>query len=142
MSEVIATSLPASGTILKRKRFLLGCFIFVSIVILTHIPAKSLGKLHRLFDVHPLLLHFTSYGLLATLFLSSLAAGAKLRWSLFILFGLLVIAALDEFTQVHFGRNASIYDWLSDVAGISLVFIYFQASRWNPSTNKQHSQFL
>ncbi len=96
---------------------------FVVLVTLTHIPqGRTLSKL--LDECHiDKMLHVTAYAVFTALLM--LSVGLSRSWvyyaAAFLL--ILIIAGIDEYTQVYVGRTNSIFDWLADAFGSLAVFI-------------------
>jgi VanZ family protein len=84
------------------------------------------------------LVHALAYGVLALLvcFNVSLRARGPSGHSVAIVAILAVYAALDEVTQIPFGRRADVYDWTADLVGVLVVLaIWFTAREIRPRRN-------
>ena len=94
----------------------------VVLVTLTHIPQDRMPSMLDGFHIDKLL-HAGAYaGLTALLMLS---VGLNRSWMYYVAAFLLIliIAGIDEYTQVYVGRTSSVFDWLADALGSIAVFI-------------------
>ena len=109
-----------------RRHILLGTCLFVwtGAIIATHIPA---GKIPHI-SASDKLLHVVGYFFLASIFWLTLKGYDVKRITRLICvsMGLMAYAVLDELTQPIFNRDASIYDWLADVAGTIIAVILME----------------
>jgi hypothetical protein len=88
-------------------------------------------------------IHFALYALLAWLGgRVYVARHGRLDRSVLLLWMLVYAAygALDEWTQGFIGRNASLYDWLADAAGIVTATIVLIASETSKRRNVETSK--
>jgi VanZ family protein len=101
---------------------------WLALAVATHLPKPPDIPLEQ----GDKLMHFAAYALLAFL-----AAGC---WSAYRsplrkhhLFGLFVVlslyAAVDELTQIPFGRQADVLDWLADTIGVACGIGAFAVAR-------------
>jgi VanZ family protein len=65
-------------------------------------------------------IHFIAYLFAATMVVSAFIKKLYPSHALAFIFGLLLLAALDEVTQPIVGRSCDFYDWLADLGGIVL----------------------
>lgn len=82
----------------------------------THIPAKDLPRSDLPLDK---LFHFGSFGLISFLLTGGLALWRGWIWK-WVPVAIAVSAAygvVDELTQIPFGRQADVRDWVADVLG-------------------------
>lgn len=64
---------------------------------------------------------YARYAILTVLFMRATGTGRPLLYYIVSVVVILGIAGIDEYTQTFVGRTCSVYDWLADVAGISLA---------------------
>ena len=99
---------------LVHRRVLLAV-IWISLVILTHIPVpqtvQGLG-------VSDKLIHLVGYFPLGLLLPACRVRGCETWWRCLIVIG--IYGLLDEVFQMPVGRTASVFDWVADVLGILL----------------------
>jgi VanZ family protein len=99
----------------------------VLLVVATHLP-RSMPFLPSSFNYLDKLCHFTAYALLSLLLATTwqLASGVLTRrhlfwaWMAVALFG-----AVDELTQLAFGRDCELSDWAADALGAIAGLIAF-----------------
>ncbi len=86
------------------------------------IGAGEIGKINTVPSIFHKVEHFLYYGLMAGLLLHGLGR----RWWWLAILLVACVGALDEWHQFYTPlRNASAYDWLTDVVGASVaVFLY------------------
>src|SRR5690242_7202602 len=102
----------------------------LALLIGTHLPPGA--PILPLFEGIDKICHFSEYAILAALIATTwqLAAGhlmiAHLRW---IWFGVAVLGAMDELTQIPVGRDCSFWDWTADVSGAAVGLLLFVALR-------------
>jgi len=78
------------------------------------VGAEEAGKAHLFPAPWDKVVHFCYYGLMAVL----LAHGLGRRWFWIAFVIVPVVGALDEWHQFYVpGRDASVFDWLADLAG-------------------------
>lgn len=105
-------------------KWLIVAVTFTAVVLLlTHIPQEAIPS--RLQVSGPdKLAHALAYGAITYLFVLSLRTSPRLLSALFLFFAILAVGALDELTQPFFNRTVSLTDWLADVTGIFVVFVF------------------
>ncbi|WP_437231159.1 VanZ family protein [Planctomicrobium sp. SH661] len=95
----------------------------------THVPVpRELEEVVSTFDK---IIHASAFFVLAVLTILSLPAR---RPSVWLLCGLLMYAALDEFLQRFVNRTPDLVDWFSDAAGIVAAFILMRLLMWRNGT--------
>jgi len=98
---------------------------WLAIFVGTHVPGDFLPEPSDGWDK---VVHFSAYAALAVLVATTwqLAAGQlmfrhlRAAWIVIAIYG-----ALDEWTQSFVGRDASVYDWLFDIAGAATGLALF-----------------
>jgi len=103
------------------KKFLILFIAAICVLLcLTHIPQDKMPEDLGMFNFDKLLHMVAYFGLTLLLFLAVRPGrGASFWLPAFAL--LLVLGAVDEYTQSFVGRSASTADWLADVIGIILA---------------------
>jgi VanZ family protein len=111
----------------------------VVVIGLTHIPQDVLS---RVFHANPYdkVEHVVAYGVVATFLFLSLRRPVYLPLFLMMLAALAAIGALDELTQPLVNRQASIFDYAGDLAGVGLACSVLLVrrlwdSRWGASAS-------
>jgi VanZ family protein len=92
----------------------------VVVLVLTHIPQQKMPVELNWLSVDKLI-HAVAYGGLTFLFLLAFGLPCRLRILVPIAVCMLVIGALDEWTQSFVGRSTSIADWMANAIGIIVV---------------------
>ena len=116
---------------LGRYRQALTCallLLWTVALVLTHIPPSEMPSP----GISDRLLHVVGYWGLATVLAVTMLSYRFRRWRRWVL-GLVILAvygAFDELTQPIFGRNASLCDWLADVAGLALGMLMVETLVW------------
>jgi VanZ family protein len=108
---------------------LLGGYL-LALLIGTHLPPGA--PVLSLFEGIDKVCHFSAYAILAALIATTwqLAAGhlmmghLRCTW-----FGVAVLGAIDELTQIPVGRDCSFWDWTADVSGAAVGLLLFVALR-------------
>lgn len=124
------------------KRFLLGFVALAAWLVLlvsTHLPVQEVralvGELQKSGNDKPL--HLASYFVAALLTAAALAA--SIRWTFRVAVtlaaSLLLLAAVDEWTQPLVGRTCDLFDWLADAIGIGLAVVLVSVIvRWSQAS--------
>jgi hypothetical protein len=96
---------------------------YLTLMVLTHIPQEHMGADLGVFNLDKLL-HVSAYAVLTFLLTKacSHAQNMTVQW-LYMLPLLLVLAALDEWTQAYVGRTCSLADYIADLIGMGLVLM-------------------
>ncbi len=94
----------------------------------THLPPHRLPSTGGL-SIPPILLHIVGYIGLGLMLMATLTVFEVAGWRrvLFAVVVLMVYAAVDEGTQPFFGRHASFYDWLANMAGSVIAIAVWQS---------------
>ena len=94
---------------------------------LLFLAADKTAQIPLLPELPDKLVHFCYYGVMALL----LAHGVGRRWLWLPLVLVPLVGALDEWHQLYVpGRDASVYDWMADVAGtVAFVYAYYRATK-------------
>ena len=112
--------------------------VFTAIVVLfTHIPQEIMPERLQVRGLDKIE-HFAAYGAITILFVLSLRDRFSLLSAAVLFFAISALGAVDELTQPLVNRTASPFDWLSDIAGISIVllaFVCFNHSKRQAVTN-------
>ena len=95
----------------------------VIVVLLTHIPEEAILSGLQISGIDKLA-HIAAYGVITLLFILSLRRSPTMLSAVFLLFAVLAVGTLDELTQPFVNRTASLTDWLADVTGIFIVFVF------------------
>jgi VanZ family protein len=93
------------------------------VVLLTHIPQEVMPPPLQVIGLDKLA-HALAYGGITYLFILSLRPSPTLLSALVLFFTILAVGAIDELTQPLVNRTASLYDWLADIIGICVVFVF------------------
>jgi VanZ family protein len=93
------------------------------VVLLTHIPQEIMPSGLQVSGLDKFA-HALAYGAITILFVVSLRARPSLLSAAVLFFAISVVGALDELTQPFVHRTASLTDWLADVTGIFVVFVF------------------
>jgi VanZ family protein len=114
---------------MKNHHVIVGAWLVVSclygilLLFVTHIPQTSVPVDVNRYDLDKLI-HLLAYALLAWLFFRAIRPDKTyLRWTV-IMIGLILLAAVDEFTQAWMGRQSSWLDFAADVIGILGVYVH------------------
>ncbi|MEM1061323.1 MAG: VanZ family protein [Planctomycetota bacterium] len=99
-----------------RWRYLLAAW-WLATFGLTHVPLPALPIGPDVFFEADKLVHITIYGGLA--FLADRAGWRTALGTAGLVASLLTMAVVDELTQIPVGRQASVYDWIADAAGVA-----------------------
>ena len=94
---------------------------YTVLMILTHIPQERLGTDLGVFNLDKLL-HVVAYAILTFLLAKACAPTTPLQLR-YVLPLVLVLAALDEWTQVYVGRTCSLADYSADIIGVGCVIV-------------------
>ncbi len=95
----------------------------VTVVFLTHLPQEAISFRLQVGGLDKLA-HALAYGAITFLFILSLRACPSLLLGLILFFAILALGTIDELTQSFVNRTASLADWLADVTGIFVVFVF------------------
>lgn len=100
----------------------------VVLVTLTHIPqGRKLSKLADECNIDKLL-HVAAYAVFTALLMLSMGLSRSSVYYAAAFLLTLIIAGIDEYTQVYVGRTNSVSDWLANALGSFVVFI--NVVRW------------
>jgi hypothetical protein len=111
------------------RRVLLTLVVAGCVLGLTHIPGQDIPRVLQ--NVAPdKVEHIVAYGLIAGSFLFSLKRPVRLVWLLLGVAALGVLGALDETTQPFVNRTCDLWDYMSDVTGITTACVIFLVGRW------------
>ena len=112
--------------------------LFTAVVVLfTHIPQEIMPERLQISGLDKIE-HFVAYGAITILFVLSLRDRFSLLSAAVLFFAISALGVVDELTQPFVNRTASPFDWLADIAGISVVllaFICFNYSKRQSVTN-------
>ncbi|MFQ5806151.1 MAG: VanZ family protein [Phycisphaerae bacterium] len=95
----------------------------------THFPRP---KLPGQIPSEDKLVHFVAFGVLAFLFwrgAESFKRKLSNHFVLFVVVGLIVFSAVDEYLQQFVNRGTSLADWLANLAGIAVALIPLELRR-------------
>lgn len=105
-------------------KWLIVAVVFTAIVIfLTHIPEDATPSVLQIGGLDKLA-HVLAYGSITLLFVLSLRTSPTMLSASLLFFAILSVGAFDELTQPFVNRTASLTDWLADVTGIFVVFVF------------------
>ncbi len=93
------------------------------VVLLTHLPEDATPSVLQIRGLDKLA-HALAYGGITYLFILSLRTSPTMLSALLLFFIILAIGTIDELTQPLVNRTASLADWLADVTGIFVVFVF------------------
>lgn len=110
--------------VVPRWRTILWLAYALLLMTLTHLPKRDIERIP--IHIWDKLAHFVAYFFLAVL--TALAHPAATQWRrparvMAWLAGLLLFAALDEWTQPWIGRDCEFDDWLADAIGLGAGII-------------------
>jgi hypothetical protein len=104
----------------RPRRVLLTLVVAGCVLGLTHIPGQDIPRVLQ--NVAPdKVEHIVAYGLMAGSFLLSLRRPVRLVWLLLGVAALAVLGALDETTQPLVNRTCDLWDYVSDLTGITIA---------------------
>ncbi len=105
---------------------------YTALMVLTHIPQERMVADLGVFNLDKLL-HVGAY-LVLTFLLTKVCVPSMGLQGLYIVPLVLVLAALDEWTQAYVGRTCSLADYAADCVGMALVLMGQYATRrlWHP----------
>jgi len=109
---------------LKRQKLVLILLLLYwpGLFVLTHMPMPPTTR-----GVSDKSLHFMAFLVLTFLMWSVFSGGQKVKWNRRAAWLTLIIATvyagLDEYLQVYFGRNANIYDFFANFAGVAAAMV-------------------
>ena len=93
------------------------------VLVLTHIPQEAMPSRLQISGLDKLA-HALAYGAITLLFILSLKTSPTTFSALLLFLAILAVGAIDELTQPLVHRTASLTDWLADVTGIFVVFVF------------------
>jgi len=82
----------------------------------THVPMEDISDSDLPLDK---IFHFCSFGVISFLLTGALGLqrGWRWKWAVYAIAICAAYGVIDELTQIPFGRQADVKDWLMDVAG-------------------------
>lgn len=100
------------------------CLLFTA----THIPKVPGVRIQHADKVF----HMVSYAGLAFLLAWAVPTMARHKLLNVLLASLLAITygVVDEYSQIPFGRQADIYDWVADIVGVMVGLAIYATARW------------
>lgn len=110
----------------RPRGMLLTALAAAGVLGLTHIPGEDMPTFLEVRDLDKIE-HVVAYGLVAGLFLLSLKKPVRPAVLVAGLLALAAIGAVDETTQPFVRRVASMWDYTSDLVGITLACVIFWA---------------
>lgn len=94
-----------------------------TVLFVTHIPQEIMPERLQVRGLDKIE-HIVAYGVITFLFILSLRASPTMLSAAVLFFAILALGAIDELTQPFVNRTASLTDWLADVTGIFVVFVF------------------
>ena len=102
---------------------LLVCFYIVGIFALSSIPSSSIPRINTALPIDKVV-HFLEYGIFSFLLFKAILPSGRISADWLVILVILsagTLGAIDESYQTLIGRNASVYDWISDFLGATIV---------------------
>ena len=107
----------------NRKWLIIAVTFTAVVLVLTHIPQEAMPSQLQVIGLEKLA-HILAYGAITLFSILSLRTSPTLLSASLLFFAILGIGAIDELTQPFVHRTASLDDWLADVTGIFVVFVF------------------
>ncbi len=105
------------------KWLIIAVIFTATVIFLSHIPEDAIPSQLQVIGFDKLA-HILAYGTITYLFVLSLTTSPSLLSASLLFFAILAIGTIDELTQPFVNRTASLTDWLADVTGIFVVFVF------------------